>query len=135
MRYCASASAYLFARYSALPLSSTTRASALSAPANPAVSSHPRCALSSDSGVFGAGSLPSPHAKAAATAATSSTARNALTSLCAGLGSLFRRRLASGNQRIEIHNNPGSAQEATGCDQRSEEHTSELQSRQYLVCR
>src|SRR5450756_277495 len=134
MRYCASAPAYFFARYSAMPLSSTTRASALIAPADPPVSSPPRCVLSSDSGVFGAGSLPLLHAKAAATVAASVTARNTRPELVrivflprkpdgfpaerpvgwvtlvrifthVPLEFLFRRRFASGNQRIKIHSN------------------------------
>src|SRR5450759_364686 len=134
MRYCASASAYFFARYSALPLSSTTRASALIAPEDPAVSSPPGCALTSDSGVFGAGSLPLLHARAAATVAASVAARNARPELVrivfpprkpdgfpaerpvgwvtpvrlfthVPLEFLFRRRFASRNQRIKIHSN------------------------------
>src|SRR3712207_8750832 len=35
----------------------------------------------------------------------------------------------------EVHGTPVTADVVTSCGQRSEEHTSELQSRQYLVCR
>src|SRR3712207_8563323 len=58
------------------------------------------------------------------------------------VGALLKRR-AGGEHRmrraaalvLREHRNAGSGAARLGADVRSEEHTSELQSRQYLVCR